>query len=40
MVDGFNEKYKVLVDEGGIMLSPGAIEDLQVALTVIWPIRN
>jgi hypothetical protein len=32
MFGGFNEKYKVLVDEGGIMLSTGAIEDLQAAL--------
>jgi hypothetical protein len=33
MVGGFNKKYNLLLDDGGIMLSPGAIEDLQAALT-------
>jgi hypothetical protein len=33
MVGGFNTKYKVLLDDGGIMLAPGAIEELQAALT-------
>ena len=32
MVGGFNEKYKVLVDEGGIMLPPSQIDDLQASL--------
>ena len=32
MVAGFNAKHMVLVDEGGIMLTPGAIEELQAAL--------
>ena len=32
MVGGFNTKYNVLLDDGGIMLSPSAIEDLQAAL--------
>ena len=29
---GFNAKYKVLVDEMGIMLPPGEIDDLQASL--------
>jgi hypothetical protein len=33
MVGGFNIKYNVLLDDGGIMLSSSAIEDLQAALT-------
>ena len=33
MVGGFNTKYNVLLDDGGIMLSPSAIEELQAALT-------
>ena len=32
MVGGFNEKYKVLVDEMGIMLPPNEIDDLQASL--------
>jgi hypothetical protein len=32
MVGGFNEKYRVLVDEGGIMLMPFEVENLQAAI--------
>jgi hypothetical protein len=32
MIGGFSTKYNVLLDEGGIMLTPGAIEDFQAAL--------
>ena len=32
MFGGFNTKYNVLLDEGGIMLTPSEIEELQAAL--------